>query len=41
MKPMMEINSRIPAKFVKRHEEPGDKQNEGKQNDSRRKTHEG
>jgi len=41
MKPMMDIGSRTPAKFVKKHEESGDKPNESKQNDSRSKAHEG
>lgn len=40
-KPMMEVGSRIRAKFVKKHEEPGNKPIESKQNDNRKKAHEG
>ena len=41
MKPMMEISSRIPAKFIKKYEESGNKPNESRQNDHRNKTREG
>ena len=34
MKPMMEISSKIPAKFVKKHEESDNKPNESKHNDN-------
>ena len=40
MKPMMDIASRIPAKFVKKSEESGNKPNEIKHNDIKSKTHE-
>jgi tRNA pseudouridine38-40 synthase len=41
MKPMIEIDSRIPAKFVKKHGELSNKPNESKQNDGRGKANEG
>ena len=40
LKPMMDISSRIPAKFVKKNEEPGIKPNETKHNGIKGKTHE-
>jgi tRNA pseudouridine38-40 synthase len=40
LKPMMDISSRIPAKFVKKNEEPGISPNETKHNGIKGKTHE-
>ena len=41
LKPMMDIGSRIPAKFVKKHDEPDSQANETRPHDIRNKTHEG
>ena len=41
MKPMMDIGSKIPAKFLKKSEKTSNEPNESKHNDIKSKAHEG